>query len=196
VSKSRNDSPTTSAYRDHEVIVPPHKLEKALSFAAGNTTHDVDAIARAEAALEQLSSQFSGWMREECDRLDRAREHVHEAGLNGRARDELFRAAHDIRGQATTLGYPLAAEAAESLCRLIEHSPDLTCVPIHLIDQHVLGIRAMVREDARERGNATAEALAACLRQVTDDFLIEANQHRPGYLDGIVAGAPSIVPDA
>ncbi len=35
-------------------------------------------------------------------------------------REALFRAAHDIKGQAATLGFPLAAAVADSLCRLIE----------------------------------------------------------------------------
>lgn len=46
-------------------------------------------------------------------------------GLNGENREELFRAAHDIKGGAATFGFPTAAAAAESLCRIIEHAPDL-----------------------------------------------------------------------
>ncbi|MGC3956684.1 MAG: Hpt domain-containing protein [Verrucomicrobiota bacterium] len=44
-------------------------------------------------------------------------------------RDELFHAAHDIKGDAATFGYPSAAPIAESLCRLIEHTPDLAQDP-------------------------------------------------------------------
>ena len=103
-------------------------------------------------------------------------------------------AAHDIKGEAATFGYPLAADVAENLCRLIEHTPDACRVPPALIDQHVDAIRAIIREDAREPGDAVGAALAARLRQVTDEFLVSENRVRPGYLDGIVTTAPPLSP--
>ncbi len=65
-------------------------------------------------------------------------------------------------------------------------------MPFALIDQHVDGVRAIIREDARAVGNRTAVALAAGLRRITDDFLLQKNQDRPGYLDGIVS--PPLAP--
>lgn len=188
MSKSA-DSTSHSKFADHEVIVPPNKLQKALTL---NVLGDDDPIARAEAALAGISSEFYGWMRAECDRLHVARNEVRGAGLAGRARDDLFRAAHDIKGQGMTFGYPKAAEAAESLCRLLEHSPDATRIPMTLIDQHVDAVRAIIREDARELDNAIATALVKRLREVTDEFLVRENRHRPDYLDGIVA--PPLAP--
>jgi HPt (histidine-containing phosphotransfer) domain-containing protein len=186
--------PNVSTFADHEVIVPHHRLGKALVFTASDLSPDLDAIARAEAALDALSSEFAGWMKAECDRLDASRLRVRTEGLAGPPRDELFRAAHDIKGQAATFGYPLAADAADSLCRLIEHTPDQTRIPLALIDQHVDGVRAIIREDVRENGNTIAQALAARLRQVSDEFLRRENRHRPGYLAAIVA--PALVPSA
>ncbi len=183
--------PASSKFADHEVIVPPNKLEKAVTL---NALEQDDPIARAEAALAELSTEFEGWMRSECDRLDAARQDVRRRGLAGRAREELFRAAHDIKGQGATFGYPLASEAADSLCRLIEHSPDAERIPRSLIDQHVDAVRAIIREDARELDHALATALVQRLREVTDEFLVSENRHRPDYLDGIVA--PPLAPRA
>lgn len=194
MTKSRSDTPAVRTFADHEIIMPPHKLSKALTVIGRDMTPDLDPIARAEAALAELSSEFESWMRAECDRLDAGRAKVREVGLVGTAREDLFRAAHDIKGQAATFGYPLAAEAADSLCRLLEHTPDVSRVPLALIDQHVDGIRAIIREDVRETGNALALALATSLRRVTDEFLVHANRDRPGYLDGIIA--PSLIPNA
>ncbi|MCC7348765.1 MAG: Hpt domain-containing protein [Variibacter sp.] len=194
MAKSSRNSPSVSTFADHEVIVPEHKLRSALAVTGDDLTPDLDAIARAEAALAELAGEFDGWMRSECDRLDEARVKVKATGLVGATRDDLFRAAHDIKGEAATFGYPLAAEAAESLCRLIEHTPDPTRVPVTLIDQHVDGVRAIIREDVRETGHEVAAALAATLRRVTDEFLVAENKHRPGYLDGIVTVAPPLAP--
>ena len=44
----------------------------------------------------------------------------------------LFRAAHDIKGEASTFGFPAVAGVAESLCRLIEHTPDMQRIPLTL----------------------------------------------------------------
>jgi hypothetical protein len=194
MAKSRSDAPTVSTFSDHEVIVPRHKLAEAVIVTGGDASPDLDAIARAEAALAELSAEFAVWMRDECERLDAARTAVKSSGLGGKPLEDLFRAAHDIKGQATTFGYPLAADAADSLCRLLEHTPDLKRVPLVLVDQHVDGVRAIIREDARADGNKIATALADRLRRVTDEFLVQENRHRPEYLDGIVTVAPPLAP--
>jgi HPt (histidine-containing phosphotransfer) domain-containing protein len=195
MAKPRRDAPTVSTFADHEVIVPVHKLADAATLIGTDPGLDLDLIARAEAALTQLSCEFDGWMRAECDRLDAARDQVRAQGLTGNAREELYRAAHDIKGEAATFGYPLAAEIADSLCRLIDHTPDAARVPAELIDRHVDGVRAIIREDVRAAGHATAAALVARLRGVTDEFLVAENRHRPGYIDGIVTLAPPLAPE-
>src|SRR5262249_59373230 len=98
----------------------------------------------------------------------------------------LFRAAHDIKGQAATFGFPWVAALADSLCRLIEHTPDMTRIPLTLVDQHVDAIRAIVRESARPDIATVADKLIKKLRAVTEDFLAQENRDRPDYLDGIL----------
>jgi HPt (histidine-containing phosphotransfer) domain-containing protein len=194
MAKSRTDTPSVTAFADHEVIVPPHRLGGALSAAAAGDAADIDPVARAEAALAQLSGEFAAWMQAECDRLDAARRRVAQHGPADSAKQDLFRAAHDIKGQAATFGFPLAADAAESLCRLIEHTPEFARVPPQLIDQHVDGVRAIIREDVRAGDHATAVALVRRLRQASEAFLVQENRHRPAYLQDIVA--PPVAPRA
>src|SRR5215216_676557 len=195
MAKAKNETPAVTTYADHEVILPPHKLKKAVAKATpGNA--DVaadDPVARAEAALAEIANEFSSWMDAECERLDQARRKVTTVGINVTTRDELFRAAHDIKGEAATFGFPVAGRVADSLCRLIEHSPDLARVPLSLIEQHVDAVRAIIREAGLKDAETTATKLAARLRQVTDGYLAHENRHRPDYLDGILA--PPLMPD-
>ena len=135
----------------------------------GKDAHD-DPVARAEAALAQLSGEFTSWMEAECEQLDRARQKVRVEGFNKATREALFHAAHDIKGEAATFGYPLAAEPADSLCRLIEHTPDSTRIPLTLVDQHVDAVRAIIREYARSDAVELARTLTKRLREVTDEF--------------------------
>lgn len=189
--KDKDNKASVVTYADHEVITPPHKLRKAVSQAATETPDD-DPVARAEQALEQLSSEFSTWMDAECERLDAARREVKAKGFNQLTRDALFLAAHDIKGEAPTFGYPAVAALADSLCRLVEHSPDLDRIPLALVDQHVDAVRAIVRESARPDIDAMALALTNRLRAVTDEFLTHVNRHRPDYLESILG--PPLAP--
>jgi chemotaxis protein histidine kinase CheA len=187
-----NDTPAVMTFVDYEVITPPNKLKKAIAKVAPGAPAD-DPVARAEAALAQIADEFSSWMDTECERLIAARRRLQTAGINEGTRDELFRAAHDIKGEADTFGFPLAGQVADSLCRLIEHSPDFARVPSSLIDQHVDAVRAIIREADRPDAEQTATELATRLRQVADDFLAHENRHRPDYLDGILA--PPMTPE-
>src|SRR3984957_19329853 len=146
MSRRKDDTPSVATYADYEVITPPHELGKVL--ARGGDVVD-DPVARAVAALAELSSEFGGWMESECDRLEAARQDVKRDGFTRKSHDTLFRAAHDIKGEARSLSFRAVSRVAESLCRLIEHTPDMQRIPLTLIDQHVNAIRAVVREYAR-----------------------------------------------
>lgn len=180
MASSKTPKPAVARYSDHDVITPPNKLRAAI----GRAVADDDPVARAEAALAQLSSQFSDWMHDECQQLDRARNRAREAGMAVPERQELFRVAHDIKGQAVTLGFPLVAEIAGGLCRLIEETRDPRRIPLELVDQHVDAVRAIMREHAHPHADVVAETLTQGLRAVTEEFL-----RREGK-DGPIASPP------
>lgn len=179
--------PDVVTYGDHEVITPDtSKMRKLVRQAMPG---EEDPVARAEAAMAQISGEFSSWMHEECERLDNARRKVKETGLTKATRQELFLSAHDVKGDSGTFGYPAVAPAADSLCRLLEHTPDLSRIPLGIIDQHVDAVRAIVREYARADINDIARALTSRLRHVTDEFLAAENRHRPDYLKSMASPA-------
>ncbi len=184
-----DDTPTVKTYADHEVITPPDRLRSAVVRLADATD---DPVARAEAALAQLADEFTDWMHAECERLEGARQVVKRDGFNKTTHDALFRAAHDIKGEAATFGYPAVDVVAASLCRLLEHTPDIGRIPLALVEQHVDAVRAMVREHARSDRAGVANALTRRLREVTEDFLRAENNSRPDYLDSILT--PPLAP--
>ncbi len=185
----KDQTPLVVTYADHEVITPPNALRKAVAAAGPD---DEDPIARAEAALVQLSSEFSAWMVAECERIETARQAIKQLGMTADTHAALFRAAHDVKGEAATFGYPEVVGVADSLCRLLEHTPEISRIPPVLVDQHVDAVRAITRETARADKTALAGELVRRLRDVTDDFLKRENEFRPDYLEAIFA--PSLVP--
>ena len=193
MSEKKANLAAVSTFADHEVILPPNKLKKAVQKVKPGTKVEFDPVARAEAALAELAEDFTQWMEQECVRLDTARNAVKASGFNQGTRDALFLAIHDIKGQATTFGFPQVTPVAESLCRLIEHTPDMRRIPMGLVDQHVDAVRAITHKNTRGDSDANAARLAEKLRHVTDDFLAYANRDRPAYLAQILS--PSIAPE-
>ena len=177
-------------FADHHVITQPNPLRKVLRRVA-ETDLD-DPVARAEKALAGLSGEFKNWMTIESDRLAAAYAAILKDGFTAITREELFRAAHDIKGDAATFGFPSAGAAADSLCRIIEHAPNLAKVPAPLIAHHINAVQAIVRERTRLDTVSTANELSRQLRGIADEYLKHANRNRPEHLEAILA--PSIVP--
>jgi hypothetical protein len=190
MAKEKPTALEIKAFADHHVITQPNPLRKVLRRV---TERDLDdPVARAEKALAGLSGEFKNWMVLETERLAAAHAAILRHGFTDQASEELFRAAHDIKGDAATFGYPSAGAAAESLCRIIEHAPDLDQVPSNLIAHHINAIEAIVRERTRLDTVSMASELSRQLRGVADEYLTHANRDRPEHLEAILA--PSIAP--
>jgi HPt (histidine-containing phosphotransfer) domain-containing protein len=190
MAKDKPGALEIKTFADHHVITQPNPLQNVLRRVAEKDLDD--PVARAEKALAGLSGEFKNWMGIEADRLLAAHAAILKNGFSNLTREELFRAAHDIKGDAATFGYPSAGAAAESLCRIIEHAPDLDKVPSELIAHHINAIQAIVRERTKLDTVSTAGELSRQLRGVADEYLTHANRDRPEHLEAILA--PSIAP--
>lgn len=179
-----------TAFATHHVITQPNPLRKVLRRIEEKDLDD--PIARAEQALAGLSGEFKAWMTTEVNRLSAAYVAIRNDGFTKDRRDEMFRASHDIKGDAATFGFPAAAGVAESLCRVIEHAPDLEKVPAELFTHHINAILAIVQENTKLDTISVSAELSRRLRKVADDYLADVNRDRPEHLEVILA--PSIVP--
>src|SRR3954467_14190638 len=190
MAKEKSGPLQVKSFADHHVITQPNPLRNVLLRVPESDLDD--PVGRAEKALAGLSGEFKNWMTIEADRLSAAHAAVLRSGFTTDNREELFRAAHDIKGDAATFGFPTARAAAESLCRIIEHAPHLERVPAELIAHHINAIQAIVRENAGINNSGMAAALSNKLRGVADEYLAAVNRDRPEHLEAILA--PSIVP--
>jgi HPt (histidine-containing phosphotransfer) domain-containing protein len=190
MAKEKPGKLEVQSFADHHVITQPNPLRKVLLRVPESDLDD--PVGRAEKALAGLSGEFKTWMTIEADRLSAAHAVILREGLTDDNREELFRAAHDIKGDAATFGFASAGVAAESLCRIIEHAPDLQKVPSNLIAHHINAIQAIVRERTKLDTAVMAPALSRQLRGIADEFLAYANRDRPEHLEAILA--PSIIP--
>lgn len=155
---------------DAEFMNPPADLRKKVKQRAAKPG-DPDPVAAAEAALARMASSFDDWMSAESQRLTELWSAADLTDYDLEAREAFYRAAHDIKGQAATMGFPVAGRIAGSLCRLLEAIEEPEQLPRELVRQHVQSVRAIIVENAREDTSKTARLLAQRLDEVTGDYL-------------------------
>lgn len=139
------------------VINVPNSLRARVGGGALNA----DAVAKAEAALKALSSNFAQWLNDEITRLEAARTVVRQQGLTPQATEGLYFRAHDLKGLGATYEYPLVGRIAGSLCKLLDEPAKRSSAPMSLIDAHIDAIRAAVRDEIREDDHPVGRILAA-----------------------------------
>jgi chemotaxis protein histidine kinase CheA len=140
---------------------PPNRLKAKLG---GNTrAFDANAIARAEAAMEAMSSQFGDWLNEELVKLEAAHKATTNPGAGEEELGAFYRCAHDLKGLGTTYGYPIISEFAGSLCRLLDSEEARAKAPPEILSGHVAAIVASVKQkittDAHPIGRALLNEL-------------------------------------
>jgi hypothetical protein len=137
-----------------EIFTPPNILKAKM----GGTGVGLDsaALQRAEVAMASLKSEFAQWMEADIAALMQSRD-AYAKNAHPESKDRLFRASHDLKGQALTFEHPVVARMAASLCKLLDGTPD---TPLLLIDAHVNAIKILVRQNVRDVADPTTNALA------------------------------------
>jgi len=145
-----------------QVIRPPNPLRAKVGGFGGI---DANAIAKAEAALKAMSDQFGQWLQDEIVKLDQAQADIRAKGYTLETAEALYFRAHDLKGLGATYQYPLVTRIAGSLCRMMDDADKRMQAPIAVLDAHVDGIRAVVRDgiqtDEHPVGRELAETLEA-----------------------------------
>ena len=154
-----------------EMITPPNMLRVKVGGRIGPI--DEVAIARAEAALDDMKEVFADWLEAEVQKLETAAKRVMTEGVDGEAGIELFSRAHDLRGMGTTYKFPIITRMAGSLSKLIETAEKRAIAPASLALAHTGAIRAALRQDIRDEKNPVGRALAMELETQVLDLVAE-----------------------
>jgi hypothetical protein len=153
-----NSPSAPSADTAVEVIQVPNTLRMKVGSRFGGI--DPSALAKAEAALKGLSSQFAQWLQDEIGKLEASRTAIRVEGLSQQTADRLYINAHDLKGLGATYEFPLITRIAASLCTLMDHPPSRPSVPMFLVDAHIDAVRACVRDDIRDVSHPVGRILA------------------------------------
>lgn len=156
-----------------EVIPASDALRNRIGPRLGRI--DPSAIAKAEAALKGLSSQFGQWLQDEVAKLEAARSAARAEGLDADHADDLYTRAHDLKGLGATYEYPLVSQIGASLCRLLGGPEKRRHTPMELIDAHVDAIAEAVREKVKEADTPEGRALVEALERRVAEFVHAAS---------------------
>ncbi len=137
-----------------EIFMPPNMLKAKMGGSIAGL--DMAAIKRAELAMEDLKSEFTGWMNADVARLAQCRDD-YVAKADDDAKGDLYRASHDVKGQAVTFEFPYAARIASSLCKMLDMP---AAPPPKLVDAHVDAIRVVVLRNIKDANDPVSIALA------------------------------------
>jgi chemotaxis protein histidine kinase CheA len=153
-----------------QMIQPPNALR--LKVGGGRLgAIDPAAIAKAEAALKSLASNFTQWLADEITKLEAARQQIRADGATAEAMENLYLRAHDLKGLGTTYGYQLITRIAGSLCRMIDDKEKRATTSLELVDAHIDAIKAAVRDDIKsddhQVGRVLVEELERRVKAVT-----------------------------
>ncbi|GAB5511075.1 MAG: hypothetical protein Rhims3KO_24760 [Hyphomicrobiales bacterium] len=159
---------------NYELIDPPSTLKSKVRMLVGRDAQ-VDPVEKAEKAIERLSANFADWMDEEVSRLVDSWQTNKTAGFAQETRTSLYRVAHDMRGQASTLGFPAVGRIAGIFCDILDTLGE-DRVPDAFLEKYITAIRAITRETKRGEDNAIAGQLADELAKAGQELIEEHKQ--------------------
>lgn len=127
-----------------------------------------DMIKRAEKAVEELSSQYSGWAAGDIVRLRGilAEAENDAACLQARLQD-IHGIAHDMRGQGSTFGFPLVTRIASLLCTYLK-MPDEGDTAINMARAHIDALDKVIENKVTDEASAAAIEILDALKSATD----------------------------
>ncbi len=145
-----------------QFIKPPNVLKAKMDGNLKNP--DEDLIARAEKAMEELSSEFSQWINEDVEKLSVAFNNYYADPSNLEARKSFECAAHDLKGLGSTYEFPLVTRFAGDLHTIIENADAGSAPDKKVAKAYVDSIRAIVSQNIKDPDNPVAQALLAELQ--------------------------------
>jgi len=142
----------------YEMITPPNKLKAKVGSGKGI---DAAAIDRAREVIANMAGDFETRAVIEIDQIlmllnkaKRAAQAETAAAANQDYLVDIFRIAHELKGQGGTFGYTLVTKIGGSLCDYIESIADDNSVDAEIVLAHAFALRAVVNNRITGEGGA------------------------------------------
>jgi chemotaxis protein histidine kinase CheA len=151
-----------------KIMQPPTKL--ANKVKRGASIDPAKAIENANAIVTNVAKEFAASLTDQFAELDRLFT-IYKQSNSAEDLDVLFRRIHNLRGQGTTLGFPLISRIGSSFCRyIIERNQSIPTRP-GIIDQHLAALRCVYQQGIDGADDGVSQQVAAALEHVVSQEL-------------------------
>ena len=125
-------------------------------------TDILDEYNRAMAVLNDLSAEYLTWAQGDLKKMEDIFLSAKSADFerkNQLIAQDLFRVAHDMKGQGATFGYELITDIGNHLCRYIEQFDNFEEKQMNDIQVHMAALRQILEKHLTGDGGALGMAL-------------------------------------
>lgn len=153
---------------DHELITPPETLKQKVTYSPDGV--DQETLDRAEQVVASLQDDYLVWVQEDLAHLqDFYAKAVEDEATRMEAMAQIFRVAHDIKGQGGSFNYHLMTAVGNQLCRFIEAKPQFDDADLEVVRLHIDALRLILAErmdgDGGARGGELVKGLQAVVQK-------------------------------
>lgn len=145
-----------------------NKLKEKTAGLGGSEGVEIsaDALAKAEAALSDMSEDYPDWVNQLIDQLAEAHRRCVDTPDDRRNQfEEINGISHDMKGQGGTFGYPLISSFSDSLYGFTNISSNITDDHVDLVKAHVDAMRAVISNRISGDGGEIGTELTKGLQQ-------------------------------
>lgn len=123
---------------------------------------DMTEYQKAMDVLNDLAKEYEVWVQSDLEKLQAAFTKAKLAESNARfdiMMHEVFKTAHDMKGQGATFGYDLITDIGNHLCRYIEKQTTFDMPQIQAIQTHIDALDQIVHQHLKGQGGSVGLAL-------------------------------------
>ena len=136
----------------------PDMFKNTPSKSTFSLTQEIEA----QAVISDLSAQYPSWAMSDVKKLNRLYDEAYHT--NGSTRNELikgdlYRTAHDIKGQGATFGYPLMTELGAHLCTYIKNTSNFSDEKLSLIATDIHDMENVLEQKLIGDGGQTGKQI-------------------------------------
>ncbi len=130
--------------------------------AAPTNAMSAEQAAAVNEALAALAKDYPAWTAKDMAKIRQLM--IDARSIQGEDREnmvrkDLFRIAHNVKGQGATFGYPLMTEIGNHLCRYIESQPEINGEVLSEIKKHVDAMDTILKDKLTGDGGEEGQKL-------------------------------------
>ncbi len=153
-------------------ITNPVNPVKEKARIGGTYAIDFATLRKAEEAIIAMTPQFLDWVKTDLENIEKFINKL--KAPDNQAREtlkEIFRIAHDMKGQGGTFGFNLITTIADQLCQMIDKFDTIGEEELEAIQVHIDAIKLVVKDNMLGNGGEEGAKILTGLKKVSNKIL-------------------------